>query len=324
MSKRKVIILGEISLGTLSSMMISVNAMPPSHTPFFQEALYDGGGGSTLYANDLVQGQIYSKYKYVPYLENVLGETRFGKLLEKGNSIFENSEYNNDTPVKAFKQVYKAGTFLAGQDCYEKFDTYHYSIYDMETVVNLPISSESIGYRWTGNTYQRTHSSTVQETYETSVSSTLSGSSGFGLNAKLGLNIFDIGISSKEEISASVSSTWKHTNTTSTTDSITETFTFIEDGYYYLQRRANFDMYVILSFEIPYIQKITPQYQGWWYREYYDYTKLWGYEYLGYKVYYKFRTDCGESFIRYVGQNGNFVFADSRFRNVCGNDLVYV
>ena len=277
-----------------------------------------GGGGGTTYANSLVEGRTYSQYKYIPYLsgESVPVGTIYGNLV-KSNS--------DSDPIYKAKQTYKAGTWLAGKDDYKDFDTYRYSIYKMPIVCNLPYESYNQGFYRQGDSESVTWSKTESTSYETSVETTLKASTSLETGVKASIKMFEVGISKTSQIEGSISSSWTKTTSTSVTESRTRNYVINESGYYFKQRRAFYDMYVILSFEIPYSKTMTHAYEGWWYREWYNYERQSGYIFRGYQVYYKFRTDLSDCFVRYSGDsNGNLVFADQDYKNVNGTQHLYI
>lgn len=232
---------------------------------------------------------------------------------------------DDNSPITEKKQTYYAGTWLAGSNAYEDFDTYRYSIYKMPITCNLPYESENLGFFRKGDSATATWSRTDSESYETSVQATLTASRSLETGVKASIKMFEVGISKTTSIEASVSASLTHSTSWSETQGYSHNYTITENGNYFRQRRAYYDMYVIFSFEIPYTKTMTHAYEGWWYREWYSYQRQSGYIYRGYKVYYSYKTDCSKAFVRYQGDsNGNLVFADADYKDAYGYDILYI
>ena len=89
-------------------------------------------------------------------------------------------------------------------------------------------------------------------------------------------------------------------------------YNIVEDGYYQLQRRAQYGLYILSLYEKVYEPIITTK-RVWFYNnKYYDYDN--GevkYKYLGSEEKMIFRYDVGPSVTRYAkNQYGEFVYSD--------------
>ena len=204
-----------------------------------------------LSANDLVVGETYALYYYVPYLK-FNGKEIQGSLTKKCNC-------NN----------------------------YAYSYFEIG-VFNLPYQTSSPYTFSKGEEVTITHESLSSSTYESSLSNTLSISNQLKSSVTANIDIFDIGLSSVTSIKNQLVKTIGNSTTFSSKSTITRTHKIEEDSVYYIQRRANFNMYLIYSY-----QKVSG-----------------GYKYIGEKTWYQYISDTGETLAKYASlDNGTLRYS---------------
>lgn len=270
MKKRKLIKLtiGFAIILTISFILFNKNI-------FAKSVLPDGfeNGGS---ANSLKEGNIYKDFEYTPSL------SLFNNKNEKEGTL-KNSGHVGSMKKVSIEQL--------GTDKYITLDKYAYSTYKI-CEINMPYYSSACGVLNAGDSLELTYEGISSNTYEQSLSTTFQSSSSLKLGAEASFNIFDIGVSNIDEIKNTVSSIFNKSVTFSTKTSIKAIYNISETGIYYLQRRATYNMYATLSFEIDYDVTTSKKKVGLYNNTYYTYTKN-GYKFLGIKVWYEFASEWG-------------------------------
>lgn len=249
------------------------------------------GGGGTPAPRELVVGETYG-----------INATYKANLDE--NHAFEQVEVED---VGIERKITVDGIGL--NDEYENYLTHHYIIFKLDTTVNAPYQSEVIGYLYNGSAYEITHSKTEEKTYELSLAATLKRCLASSVNALFKFDLLDIGGSSTESIESALTAGIKTTTSITNVSSQTITYPITEDGVYYAQRRANYELYLIASFEIDYFVSTEKKQVGLYENTYYTY-KAQAYKLLETKLWYKLKSDCGFTLARYeYDDDGQAVYA---------------
>lgn len=200
------------------------------------------------------------------------------------------------------------GLGLSG-DAYETYSTHMYIVYMLDTVVNAPYQSEVIGYLSEGDACEITFSTIQENTFEISLASTIKRCLSNTVNALFHFDLLDIGLSSTDAIESSIELDVKSTTAITNMVSQTITYSITESGVYHAQRRANYYLYMIASFEIVYVYRTETRKVGLYENTYYIYSVS-GYKLLETKLWYKLNSDIGIAFSRHeYDDNGQAVYA---------------
>ncbi len=181
---------------------------------------------------------------------------------------------------------------LAWADEYENYAPYTYVCYKVDNVIDAPYQSEAVGYLYNGCERTVTYSQVVCSTYETSLTNSLKTMASLKEELGIKVDICNAGISSTEEITASVSYTIRNSTTITNTESETLTYPIYEDGYYFAQRRATFHAFIVSSFEKEFEVITSKKWVGLNKNTYYEY-KLIGYRLKEIRVFFQFIENYG-------------------------------
>ena len=319
-------------LSGISALALASCGSGENTTTTIEENTYHEGDSSIKYANDLVVGDSYSKYEYKPYLSFDMFKRCFvsDNLFSNGNLYGEfECKNDDDSSINIERLVYHPNTFFAGIDSYKSYDTYRYSIYKMPVVFNMPYVSEVCGVSSNDGTQEawiKWKETALAGDYETKAKEEFERTFENEIKEKESKNILFNEIPMLDKIKDSIPE--KYTNKHPIqTDSFVDTFKDSwESGYYNFQRRATYNMYIILSFEVDYKKDTSSLYEGWWYREFYDYKRIESsYKYLGYSIEFELISDKGPAFIQYF-QNENLLmdFSDLKYANKQKENYIYL
>lgn len=230
----------------------------------------EGGSGST---------SLYGSYQnVVPELD----QTHKGTLYQSGTADNQ-------------KKLIVDG--IGPIDEFEYFPTKAFAIYKTE-IFNAPYQSEVIGYLYSGMTRTITYTQTTESTYEKALIKSLQGAISKQVTAKFLIDILDIGISNNIAVQGEISKQIRTAETIGNTASESLTYPIYEDGLYYAERRANFMVYVIQTFDIVYKETHYNKVVGLYNNTYYNY-EIEGYRLEESKVFYELKLDCGLFLSRY-------------------------
>ncbi|MCR5786867.1 MAG: hypothetical protein K6G28_04130 [Acholeplasmatales bacterium] len=191
---------------------------------------------------------------------------------------------------------------------YEDYDTMAYAAYKVG-IINAPIEGECLGYRYKGDfdefKYSNTESISMEKVTSEADKYAVSGSIETNFHIK------------KLPFKAKIEGKYEHVEERITKDVITTANTkeqsyhhdYTEEGTYFKQRRANFELYEVQVYEIAYYPQDTKKRAGAWQWDHFiEYIPI-GY-YLR-DVYYtsKYVSDCGIGVYKYKPlDDGHFLY----------------
>ncbi len=202
-----------------------------------------------------------------------------------------------------------------GEEIYEEYAPYTFHLFKVNAIFNMPYESQFIGLFNPGGEVSLSYGETIGMTYNEGISTSLS--TNIGINKELGIEIgpLSIGTGSNIEISTAISNYVEIGQTFEGSKQISLTFVANEPGYYMLQKRANFNMYIVVSFE-----KIFDVIENERFDGSVEYIYLEKYKAIGINYHFTLIKDLGFSFTRYLLlDNGvDMYYADQKM-----NDFIY-
>lgn len=261
------------------------------------QSLMPIGGGSNPIPKELVIGKTYGT------------NVTFKASLDDSHAF----TLSKTEDVGSERKIVVDGIGLA--DDFEVFATHRYIAFKLDNIVNAPYQSEVIGYLNQGDIVEITHSRIEEKTYELSLATTLKRCLASSVNALFKFDLLNIGGSSTEAIESALTLGIKSETSISDISSLTITYSIPDAGTYYAQRRANYELYLIASFEIIYDCRTETKQVGLYNNTYYTYSVS-GYKLLETKLWYKLVKDCGMVISRYeYDNNGQAVYAGPILNN---------
>lgn len=184
-------------------------------------------------------------------------------------------------------------------------------------VINAPYVSTCLGTYKAGTILKRTMSNQITDSYEKSTSTTIGASASISKGIKASVDFFELSQNNIGQFKFEKEVTRKFSHTQSTTETYEVDETVKEDGEYFLQGRAYYDVFACVVYNINYKTVLINRIRTglWMYDNYYS-NKFDNYTYNGTYFTLDYTRDGGKSIVKYkVLDDGTCEYDDIKLNN---------